>query len=165
MLALTLLASSHPVTGDGAEYLLMAQQLSHGHSPSVTLDDARRAGLLDDRLVNRHGRQEMWHFWALPLLTAPAMAIVTAAGGPPVLAFGIVNAALLWIAFAVLRRRRGLTVALLFCLSPIVWWIDKPQVEVFTVVWILLGCLAVPRLALPRSVSRSPPRRTRRSPC
>jgi hypothetical protein len=147
LLLVALGTSSRRLTGDGQEYLLMAERLATGHAPTVSIEAAQQAGVYDAKLVSRHGRQEMWHFWFFPLMVAPFLAITRAVGGPPVLAFGIVNAILLGVGIRIVFRRAGLLAALLLGLSPIVWWVDKPQVEVFTFVWLLLGCALLPSFA------------------
>src|SRR5579863_6296710 len=118
----------------------MAERLASGHAPAVSTDAARQAGVYDAQLVDRAGLQEMWHFWFFPLMVAPIMAVTRALGGSPVLAFGFFNAILLGAGIRVVYRRVGLLTASLLGASPILWWVDKPQVEVFTFVWLLLGC-------------------------
>jgi hypothetical protein len=125
----------------------MALRLAHGHVPAAPIADAKRASVYDERLVHGDGEQEMWHFWLFPLAVAPVMAVVTAVGGPPVLAFAIFNAVLMWVGFVTVRRRHGVFSAVLICLSPIIWWTDKAQVEVFTFVCLLLGFAVLPQLA------------------
>ncbi len=143
LILLALSASSRRVTGDGPEYLLMTERLASGRGPAVPIEIATRAGVYDSQLIDRHGQQEMWHFWFFPLCVAPVLAVTTAAGGSPLWAFTIFNAMLLWIGVVIVRRRFGVLAAIFVGLSPIIWWIDKPQVEVFTFIWLLLGCIAL----------------------
>ena len=144
LVMLALSASSRRVTGDGQEYLLMAQRLASGQRPAVPIEIAKQAGVYDSRLIDRQGQQEMWHFWFFPLCVVPVLAVTTAMGGSPLWAFAIFNAILLWIGVVIVRRRFGVLAAIFVGLSPIIWWIDKPQVEVFTFIWLLLGCVALP---------------------
>lgn len=136
---LALATSSRPLTGDGAEYVLVAQRLADLSGPLLPLDDARRAGVFDAELAVGEGRQLSPHFPFFPLLAAPVVAVTNHLRASPILAFGIVNAALLWMALVAARRRFGTLAALFLGTSPIIWWIDKAQVEVFTFSCILLG--------------------------
>ena len=135
-------------SGDGREYVLMAERFAHARSPAVPVAQARAAGVFDRRLINRHGAQEMWHFWFVSLCVAPLMALTSAVGAPPALPFAIFNSVLIWAAFRTVRRRFGVMTAVALCASPIVWWIDKAQVEAFTFACLTLGLAALPDLAV-----------------
>ena len=146
LLVIPIVTSSHPLTGDAREYLLMAHRLMQGRSPDVSVEHAQIAGVYEPRLINARGQQEMWHFWFFPLCAVPVMVITTWMNASPVVAFGAFNAILLWIAFIIVRRRSGTWSAIFVCLSPIIWWTDKAQVEVFTFFWLVMGFMAVHRL-------------------
>jgi hypothetical protein len=118
LILLALSASSRRVTGDGPEYLLMTERLASGRGPAVPIEIATRAGVYDSRLIDRHGQQEMWHYWFFPLCVAPVLAVTTAVGGSPLWAFTIFNAMLLWIGVVIVRRRFGVLAAIFVGLSP-----------------------------------------------
>lgn len=139
-LVLVVAFSPRRITGDGAEYLLVSERLAAGQGPSIPFDAARGAGVYVPELAVSADRQLPPHFPLFPLSVVPALAVTKWLGASPVLAFGITNAILLWVAIVIARRRFGNLAALFVALSPIIWWVDKPQVEVFTLSWILLGC-------------------------
>ncbi len=107
--------------------------------------------LREPTLVAADGRQDFRHFWVYPLVVAPVLAVVRAAGLHWNHAFTIVNIALLavfaWCALSTL----GTSATVLLACSPIIWWIDKAHIEVFN--FALLGtalvlCRKAPRTAL-----------------
>ena len=132
--------SPRRITGDGAEYLLVSERLAAGHGPSIPFEAARRAGVYVPELATGADEQLPPHFPLFSLSVVPVLAVTTWLGSSPVLAFGITNAILLWIGLVITRRRFGNLAAGFIALSPVIWWVDKPQVEVFTFSWILLGC-------------------------
>jgi hypothetical protein len=139
VLVLFVVTSSRSITGDGREYVLMAQRLAQGKSPDAPIAEALIAGVYEPRLINRHGHQEMWHFWFYPTCAAPVVSFTTFIGASPVVGFGVFNAFLLWLAFSIIRRRSGTWAATFVCLSPIIWWTDKAQSEVFTFALLAIG--------------------------
>lgn len=141
-LALLCLRSSPLVTGDGAEYILLAERFAQGQLPHVPIAEARARGLFEPRLIDRGGAQQLWHFWFLSLLAAPLVHVV---GNVPTAAFAIVNVGLLGLAFFIVHRRVGPAAALFVGCSPILWWVDKAQVEVFTVAMTAIGCALIAR--------------------
>ncbi len=155
---------SHPrLVGDGQEYLAMASNLAQGRPPGLnaaeraSLEKAlslREGELAESRraLVGRDGRQDFHHFWLYSLAVAPLLALVQAAGGPPLVAFTLTNAVLLLLAALVLHLRQGPGATLVFCAGPLVWWLDKPHAEVFLVALLAIALVSIgsrPELALP----------------
>ncbi len=84
------------------------------------------------------------HFWFYSVLTAPFFAGARALGVNPLLAFTAANTVLLAIAaWAIARRYRAITVALLLA-GPIIWWIDKAHTEVFAYALITITVTMLP---------------------
>src|SRR6266540_1568315 len=133
------------ITGDGPEYLLLAQRFAHGESPNIPTALAQEKGLYEARLIDRYSYQQLWHFWLFPLLVSPLFWVTaeTTRFGPFVLA----NMTLLAVAFAVIFRRLGLAAATFVGLGPIIWWVDKAQTEVFSVAALSLGFAMLSRPA------------------
>ena len=141
-----LVALSPPrITGDGPEYLLLAERFAHADSPNIPIAVAREHGLYEPRLIDRYGDQQLWHFWFFPLLVSPLSRVTgdTLRFGPFVLA----NLALLAITFGVVWRRLGAAAAAFVGLGPIIWWVDKAQTEVFTVAALSVGFALLSRPA------------------
>ncbi len=151
------LAATPRRTGDSHQYIAMALQLSRLRPPSLSLEDSSdflawldaqppASGFPDgSRAIRqpaliRGDRQEFSHFWFYPLLVAPATALGSAIGAHPLAAFTFTNASLLGIALWATLRTYGSLASLLIIASPIVWFIGRAQVEVFTVA---LLCLAM----------------------
>jgi hypothetical protein len=151
-------------TGDAQQYLAMAMQLSHARPPSLDAGTAAQylawleaqpaaSGFPDGaRAVRqpaliRDGRQEFSHFWLYPLLTVPAMVVTDTLGAHPLVAFILTNAVLLVMALSFVARVFGLPSALLLLASPLVWFVARAQVEVFT---LSLLCLAMAAAATGR---------------
>ena len=153
--AITLLLAVHYVAliaestprrvGDGYEDIAMARQLSAGRPPSLTPPEAQAlaeefrsipgyaavpGSMLE--LVAADGRQEFIHFWTYSLVVAPVLAAVAWAGGHWNHAFAAVNVGLLLTLAYVLLRRTQPSIALAIVAGPVIWWIDKAHVEVFT---------------------------------
>ena len=163
LLAALALDSRPRVVGDGQEYVAMAWNLAHGRAPGLLAPErasleralSLHAGELGEgreALVGPDGRQDFHHFWLYSLVVAPLLAALTAAGGPPLVAFTLANALLLLLAAVVLHGRVGPGGTLVLCGGPLVWWLDKPHAEVLVVV-LLSVALAIlasrPALALP----------------
>lgn len=142
-------------TGDAHQYHAMAAALARLGPPSLSADevaaykawlaaqpaassfpDATRA--IDQPNLVRDGRQEFSHFWLYPLLASPAVALLTPLGVHPGYAFLAVNAVVLAIALWQIAATTRPAVALLLLASPLLWFVNKAQVEVFT-----FGCLAL----------------------
>jgi len=153
------------VVGDGHEYVAMAVNLAAGRPPA--LSDAERGRVESEMgwtpgvlsalpgraaLVGDDGRQDFYHFWLYPLLTAPAVAAVRAVGGRVLAGFAATNLALLVLAALLVQRRAGAgSIAVLFA-SPLLWWVDKPHPEVFFVAVVAMALALAderPQWALP----------------
>jgi hypothetical protein len=134
--------------GDGAEYLAMAINLSHGRPPALSAGDraairtemATLSGFeeapLETPLVGAGGRQDFLHFWLYSLGAAPLVAVARAAGLDPLHAFTALNICLLGLLCWWLVRRDRLAAAAFVVASPLLWWIDKAHAEVFLFVTI-----------------------------
>lgn len=162
-LAVTLsLAATPRRSGDAHQYIAMAMQLSQGLPPSLSPAEstAYRAWLeahpaesgfpdgaraVRQPALIRDDRQEFSHFWLYPLLAAPATAVAGAVGAHPLAAFTVTNASLLGIALWAVTRTFGSFAALLVIASPVVWFIGRAQVEVFTVALLCLAMAAAAR--------------------
>jgi hypothetical protein len=159
-IALSLSASPRR-SGDAHQYIAMALQLSQLRPPSLSPgeeaayrswleDQGSETGFPDGALAVRQpalihdGRQEFSHFWFYSLLAAPATAVAAAIGAHPIAAFSVTNASLLGAALLATFRALGPLPALAILASPLVWFIARAQVEVFTVA---LLCLAMAALA------------------
>jgi hypothetical protein len=163
VLTVTLSLSAIPRRGgDAHQYIAMALQLSQLQPPSLSPDEeftyrawlqaqSPESGFPDGaRAIRqpaliRDGRQEFSHFWVYPLLTAPATSIATAVGAHPLVAFTITNALLLGTALLATARTFGSIPALLVIGSPLVWFLARAQVEVFTVALLCLAMAAAAR--------------------
>jgi len=151
------------IVGDGQEYVAMAWNLAHGRPPGLSAPERaslERALSLHEgavgegreALVGPDGRQDFLHFWLYSLVVAPILSAVTAAGGPPLVAFTLTNALLLLFTAVVLHLRLGPGAALVLCGGPLLWWLDKPHAEVFLVTLLSVALAIVdsrPELALP----------------
>lgn len=157
-LAFTLVAGSAPrIVGDGGEYLAQALNFSmingpalarrtlatiepriHALSPELAAWQIQAATVQGPDL-----RRDFQHFWFYALLVTPAVWLTAALGASPLHAFTVTNVALLATAIWVLIPRVGPWVVALVCGSPLIWWLDKPHTEVFTVslVAIALGLM------------------------
>ena len=141
-LGLTALSTPRHI-GDSGEYLAMSLNLSRLAPPSLTpaeLAEAQAllplgaaAQLKMPRLQGRDGRQDFPHFWFYSLLAAPFVRIAQSAGMPPIVGFSALNLLLLLGVAVLLSTRVSPSVLLLVVAGPILWWIDKPHTEVFTV--------------------------------
>jgi hypothetical protein len=141
-----LVALSPPrITGDGPEYLLLAQRFARADSPNIPIGVAQEQGLYEPRLIDRYAVQQLWHFWFFPLLVSPLFWVTG-----DILRFGpfvLANMALLTITFGVVWRRLGTAAAAFVGLGPIIWWVDKAQTEVFTVAALSVGFALLARPA------------------
>ena len=151
-------------TGDAHQYIAMALQLAHFNPPSLSSVEERAyqvwletqpaelgfpagASAVRQPTLIRDGRQEFSHFWLYPLLTAPAAAMTSALHLHPLIAFTVTNAAFLGAALLAAARAFGPVAAFALLASPLVWFIGRAQVEVFTVA---LFCLAIAAAATGR---------------
>ncbi|MDQ3780578.1 MAG: DUF2029 domain-containing protein [Chloroflexota bacterium] len=159
LLGIVLLGLMAPVrrTGDTHQYLAMADAISHLRQPALTNDEvaefsswllsqspefgfasAVRAMRQPNLVAN--GRQEFSHFWLFPLLASPFVYLVRLLGLHEGIGFIALNALLMYLALRAISRHVHPVVALLLLASPLVWFINKAQVEVFTVAFL---CFAV----------------------
>lgn len=148
---LLLVAALAPIarTGDAHQYYAMATALADRRPPSLTAAEVERfkawlfqqpvesAFAAAERAVDQpplivDGRQEFSHFWLYPLLAAPIIALMDALTLHPGYAFLMVNAGLLGLALWTVQRAFSPVVALLLLASPVIWFVNKAQVEVFT---------------------------------
>ncbi|MBA3643052.1 MAG: hypothetical protein H0W59_03155 [Chloroflexia bacterium] len=159
LLGIVLLGLMTPVrrTGDTHQYLAMADAFSRLRQPALTDEEVaefnswllkqspelgfasavramRQPNLIAD------GRQEFSHFWVFPLLASPFVYLVRLLGLHEGTGFIALNALLMYLALRTIARHVHPIVALLLLASPLVWFVNKAQVEVFTVA---LLCLAV----------------------
>jgi hypothetical protein len=111
---------------------LQAQPADSGFASSVRAVD--QPPLIVD------GRQEFSHFWLYPLLAAPVIALTAQIDLHPGYAFVAVNAVLLALALWQVQRAYSPVVSLLLLASPLIWFVNKAQVEVFT---LSLLCIAM----------------------
>jgi hypothetical protein len=147
-LAFCLVAGSTPrIVGDGGEYLVQAMNFASFNRPSLgrraileiepqihAIEPALSEWSIEKATVPAADRRrDFLHFWFYALVATPALWGVNAVGASPVYAFTITNIALLALAFWVLLPRIGWALTLLLLGSPLVWWIDKPHTEPFTV--------------------------------
>ena len=149
-------------SGDAHQYVAMALQLSQLRPPSPSSDEesAYRAWLqaqsqesgfpdgaraIRQPTLVRDGRQEFSHFWIYPLLAAPATGIATIVGAHPLAAFTVTNALLLGAALWATARTFGPIPALLLISSPLVWFLARAQVEIFTAALLCLAMAAAAR--------------------
>jgi hypothetical protein len=149
-------------SGDAHQYLAMAWQWSQLRPPSLAPEEAfayqawllaqpPESGFPDGaRAIRqpaliRDGRQGFSHLSVYPLLAAPATALTTAVGAHPLAAFTITNALLLGVALWSAARTFGSVPALLVIGSPLVWFLARAQVEVFTVALLCLAMTAAAR--------------------
>jgi hypothetical protein len=148
--------------GDAHQYLAMALQLSQLRPPSLSPEEASAyrtwleaqppesgfpdgARAIRQPTLIRGGRQEFSHFWIYPLLAAPTTAVATAVAAHPLAAFTTTNAVLLGAALWVTARTFGSIPALFVIGSPLVWFLARAQVEVFTVALLCLAMSAAAR--------------------
>lgn len=158
VLCLVLVAGSEPRRiGDGGEYTAMAWQLANLRPPALSLDDIalldQHYAELGDRMTGfegsvptyqgllSDGRFDQLHFWIYPLMAAPGVKVAKWLGQPDTYAFAALNIALATFTFGIVMRRKGLFVAALLFLSPLLWWIDKAHGEVLVFCMLLLALL------------------------
>ncbi len=149
-------------TGDAHQYLAMAHALSKLRPPALTraevsdfkswliaqpLDSnfpsAERA--IDQPPLVVAGRQEFSHFWFFPLLASPFVAAARADGVHEAYGFFALNALLLVVALRSLQRAFPPVVTLLIFASPLIWFVNKLQVEMFTFTAVCLAMSAARR--------------------
>jgi len=144
-----LLGARTPVrrTGDAHQYYAMAFALADLRPPALTPGemtafktwrDAQPStslfpggGVLDQPNLLVGDRQEFSHFWFYPLLVAPCLRAAEALGLHPGRGFLILNALLLGLALWRTGKGFGPATAMFLLASPVIWWIDKAQVELF----------------------------------
>lgn len=137
-------------TGDAHQYYAMATALADLRPPALTSDEVaafkawllaqptssafpNSVGMIDQPPLVVAGRQELSHFWLYPLLVAPVIALTDLIALHPGYAFLAVNAALLGLALWQVQRAYSAVVALFLLASPLIWFVNKAQVEIFTV--------------------------------
>jgi hypothetical protein len=154
-LTLSLVAQSTPRhVGDAGEYLAMSLNLARFSRPSLTPDELVQARALFPGDVDIHlempelrgpdGRQDLPHFWFYPLLAAPFVRGALAAGAHPLTGFTALNITLLIGVAALLATRVPSAVVLIVAAGPVLWWIDKAHIEVFTFSLITTALLLLP---------------------
>ncbi len=149
-------------TGDAHQYHAMAGALADLRPPALTAAETAAyqawlgaqpaasgfpAGVpaVEQPVLVRGGRQEFSHFWVYPLLAAPFVAATDRLGLHRSDAFLAVNALLLAAVVWAIGRWSRPVVALLLLGSPLIWFVDKAQVEVFTVATLALAMVAAGR--------------------
>ncbi len=108
---LALLAPPRQV-GDSRDHVAMATAIAHASAPPPS--EVRRA-------------------WFYALTAAPFVRAAETAGRDPRSGFTALNLLLLAGAAVLLVRRVSTIAAVLLTVGPVLWWIDKPHPEVFTV--------------------------------
>ena len=139
--------------GDATEYLVMARNLATFRPPSAlptslsglreetaTFGDRSWVQDLNPKLTGRDGRIDFEHFWLLPLVAAPAVAIARLGGMHPAVGFTALNLACLLVLVWVVARRAGREMAVLVACA-LLWWTDKVHAEVFLATTLILGLL------------------------
>ncbi len=146
-------------TGDAHQYIAMALQFAEWRPPSLSrADEATYRAWLESQpmesgfpdgsravrqpVLIRDGRQEFSHFWVYPLLATPALVLTSMLGAHPLVAFTITNVLLLGSALVAAARVFGALAALLVLASPVVWFLPRAQIELFTLSLILLAIAA-----------------------
>ncbi len=148
LIVAALVATSPPrIVGDGVEYVSQAMNFSHLDGPSFGRREMRDvegqvkavAPELADwsieraTIAGRNRTRDFQHFWFYGLAATPFLWLTDLVHAHPARAFTLLNVALLLTAISFAIPRIGATAATLLFLSPLVWWIDKPHTEVFTV--------------------------------
>ena len=143
-------------TGDAHQYYAMAFNLAAGEPPALTADQVAEfknwlafrpadsdfpsgVRVVDQPPLVVDGRQEFSHFWLYPLLVAPGILLTQQLGLAPGYAFLAVNAILLGLALWQVQRTYSAVVSLFLLATPLIWFINKAQVEVFTVALLSLA--------------------------
>lgn len=127
----TILASPQ-VTGDGTEYVAVADNFSRFEKPSLTTQQRDKFRLSFPQLTSTDGRHDVMHFWLYPALASPFVASFRLFGVSAEWAFAVLNVLLLGAAFASARRYLPIWGLLLLFVSPIIWWSNKVHSEVLT---------------------------------
>jgi hypothetical protein len=151
------------IGGDGIEYYAMTVSLARFGTPYITPESAAATSQLvgwlpwvgDEplydwlkRVLNplvRNGRElDPTHFWFYSLLAAVFFWPLRLLALGPAYAFVLLHIALMFLAFAVVRKKlgplAGVCLMLIVFGSPLPWFITRPQVELFTA---LLGIIGV----------------------
>lgn len=135
-------------TGDAAEFYAMAFALAEGRTPALTAPEiADFKAWMDEQPVSSRfpaavravdqpplvsaGRQDFPHFWFYSLGAAPLIGIARALDLHERFAFLALNATVLAVALREVGRSFGPEVSLLVLASPLIWFVDKAQTEVF----------------------------------
>lgn len=163
-LAVLLLNAAHgPVNlrGDGNEYFLTMTSFENHLTPDLRGQDIATysgdriaADLIAPNPYDGYFRSEVdgryypWHFWLVPALAAPISASLRMAGASPLLAFELLNNALIGVAMlsiafmARLSPRQRAMFAALVLFSPLVWYSSWPSAEVFSAVAVIISICA-----------------------
>jgi hypothetical protein len=156
------LAATPRRTGDSHQYLVMGLQLSQLRAPSPTSEEEARyrswfavqpessgfpdgARAIRQPALVREGRQEFSHFWLYPLIVAPALNLTNALAMHPLSAFVLANGLLLATALWAASRVFNPLAAFVLLASPLIWFVGRAQVEVFTVSLLTLSIAAAAR--------------------
>ena len=143
-------------TGDAHQYHAMAGEFAEFRAPSM--NDAEMAGfkswlaaqsqdsgfqgaafvIVQSPLVV-DGRQYFSHFWIFPLFATPFVWLARAFGWHEGYGFLALNSLLLAIAVWQMQRRFHPAIALIVLASPVVWFINKAQVELFTLAFLAIA--------------------------
>jgi hypothetical protein len=126
------------LTGDALEYVTRASLIGHGAWADSGMSEVP-AGAARQEPV------EFVHFWLYPAVAAPFVATARAAGGTSLVGFRLLHVLLVLSGTFIVGRRYSYAAAVFLFLGPLLWWVDKAQVELLTV-W----CLAVGLAVLPR---------------
>ena len=121
-LAALMLPSSLRLLGDGVEYVYMASELA-----GLRMPDPRT------------------HFWLYSALAAPFVAVADGLGLDPGHGFAPLNLLLLGVAVHVTAQRLHWSLTLFLFAGPIIWWVDKPHTEVFTVSMLAIALVLLDR--------------------
>lgn len=85
------------------------------------------------------GEQYFSHFWVFPLLASPFVWLARALGWHEGYGFFALNSLLLGVAVWQIQRRFHPMIALIVLASPAVWFINKAQVEIFTLAFLAIA--------------------------
>jgi hypothetical protein len=164
LVLVTLLSLAAPPrrTGDAHQYLVMGLQLSQKRPPSLSATEESHyrswfaaqpsssgfpdgARAIRQPALVREGRLEFSHFWLYPLIASPAILLTNSLAVHPLSAFVIANALFFGAALWAAARAFNPLAAWVILASPLIWFIGRAQVEVFTVSLLTLSMAAAAR--------------------
>ncbi|MDD8026138.1 MAG: hypothetical protein PHI34_06480 [Acidobacteriota bacterium] len=148
--------------GDGQEYFTMMIGIARQGTTAITVRSCNEV----DRILGRNPHEPelplfdwfrkstpslVWndatidgpHFWAYSCLAAAFDPLLRLVHAPPLSPFRVLHAVLLLAGFWILRRALGppggLALGLIVLFSPLLWFVDKVQIEFFTAILAIVG--------------------------